>query len=151
MKRATLLFLATVLFACSSGTTAPADAGTAPTDASADAVAEASADAAPVENGCTSFVDRSADAASRKIQWDLSVATIPEHCMRIKAGQTVSWVAGSTAADFDAHPLVIYLSGGGGNPPTVDGSTGNATFAAPGLYGFACGIHPTMRGAILVE
>ncbi len=154
-SRAVLLLVPLVVAACSSGSS-PSDAGTTTPDASEDAAADgassdAGADTGTIENGCTTFTDRTADVASRKIQWDLNVTGIPERCLRVRAGQTVTWVNGAAAADFDAHPLVIYLSGGGGNPPAVDGPTGNATFATPGLYGFACGIHPTMRGAILVK
>lgn len=35
--------------------------------------------------------------------------------------------------------------------PAVDEATGQATFTTPGLFGFACGTHPSMRVAILVE
>ncbi len=119
----------------------------------ADGGADASGtDAAPApENGCTVFTDRTADTASRTLEWDLNIVTAPERCMKIKAGQTVTFGNGADAgADFSSHPLVIYLPKGG-TAPTADQTTGQATFPAPALYGFACGIHPTMRGVILAE
>ena len=118
-------------------TSSPTDAGTT--------------DSAPApENDCVTFVDRTADSASRNIQWDLSVVTAPERCMKIKAGQTVSWVNGTGVANFTDHPLVVYKPGGG-MAPTVDMTTGKGTFPTAALFGFACGIHPQMRGVVLVE
>jgi len=109
-------------------------------------------DAAPApENDCTVFTDRTADTASRTLEWDLNIVTAPERCMKIKAGQTVTFGNGADAgADFSSHPLVIYLPKGG-TAPTADQATGQATFPTAALYGFACGIHPTMRGVILAE
>lgn len=139
------------LVACSSSTTITTPDSGSPTDAASDAPRDVAADTGPVENGCTTFVDRTSDSASRKIQWDLAVTSAPEHCMRVRAGQTVTWIDGTAVADFNLHPIVVYVSGGGSGAPGVDTTTGTATFATPGLYGFACGVHPTMRGAILVE
>ena len=147
-----------VLAACSSSSSSPppdTDSGAvAQSDGGVDAavaVDSSKADAAPApENDCTVFADHTADAAMRSIQWDIFVKGVPERCIKIKAGQVVTWIDGAGVADFNAHPLVIYLPGGGA-APAVDEATGKATFAKAGLFGFACGVHPTMKGAVLVE
>lgn len=145
------------LVACSSSSSSPANVGDGGvvdggTD-SASAADTSTADAAKApENGCTTFQDRTADGASRSIQWDLGLPSLPERCIKVKAGQVVTWVDGTAAADFNTHPLLIYVPPPAmGTAPTVDEATGKATFPTAGLFGFACGIHPTMKGAVLVE
>jgi plastocyanin len=149
------------LVACSSSTSsAPAPAAdsggsTAEDDGSVDASSPtdgAAADGAPApENECTVFTDRTADTASRTLEWDLTIVSAPERCMRIKAGQTVTFGNGADAgANFSEHPLVIYKPKGGA-APMADPTTGQATFPTAALFGFACGVHPQMRGVILVE
>ena len=142
------------LVACSSSSSSPAnvsDGGVVADSASAADTSTADAAKAP-ENGCTTFQDRTADGASRSIQWDLGLPSLPERCIKVKAGQVVTWVDGTAAADFNTHPLLIYVPPPAmGTAPTVDEATGKATFPTAGLFGFACGIHPTMKGAVLVE
>jgi plastocyanin len=148
-----------VLAACSSSSSSPTgtDSGVAaPNDVDASVATDSGAfDAAkPPENDCTVFADRTADAASRSIQWDLGITGIPERCIKIKAGQVVTWVNGAAVADFGSHPLLIYVPPAivdGGTAPAVDEATGKATFPTKGLFGFACGIHPSMRGVVVVE
>ena len=158
---ASALGAACALVACSSsssGSPAPSSAdGGGTTDGGATNDGSGSndatvADASPQpENDCTVFTDRTADTASRTLEWDLTIVTAPERCMRIKAGQTVTFGNGADAgADFNAHPLVIYKPKGGA-APTADTATGQATFPAAALFGFACEVHPQMRGVILVE
>lgn len=148
---------ALALVACSSSsspTTATDSGVVAQGDGGTDSAADTStADAAKApENDCTTFADRTADGASRSIQWDLGVTGIPERCIKIKAGQVVTWVDGTTAADFNTHPLIIYVpQPATGTAPTVDEATGKATFPTAGTFGFACGIHPSMRGVVVVE
>ena len=150
------LALAVVACSSSSSPTTATDGGVALAqgDGGTDSAADTStADAAKApENDCTTFVDRTADGASRSIQWDLGITGIPERCIKIKAGQVVTWVDGTTAADFSTHPLIIYVPPPAtGTAPTVDETTGKATFPTAGTFGFACGIHPIMRGVVVVE
>lgn len=150
MMRTWTLACGLVLAACSGTTTPTPGSDSGATDAKAEAAQpDAASDAGPVENDCTTFTDRTATSATRNITWDLGITSIPERCMKVKAGQSVAWVSGTGPADFGTHPLLIYKPGGG-PAPTIDG-TGAAVFPTAGLYGFACEIHPTMRGAILVE
>lgn len=149
------------LSACSSDSSTPQTPATTPdaggTAESGGGTDSAAADSAmandtgpqPV-NMCTTFVDRTDAAASRKIQWDLAVVGIPERCMKIKAGQVVTWANGTGPADFNTHPLNIANQGAGASP-VVDTATGNATFPAAGVFGFICEVHSQMRGAIVVE
>jgi plastocyanin len=115
------------------GTGGGKDAG----DAGADA-------AASVVNACKTFVDRSAAGGSRTLTWDFAVATAPERCMTVKKGQDVTF-----SGDFVMHPLVA--SGGDKpNPISAPDATGKVTFPNAGTFGFVCGNHPAMTGAIRV-
>lgn len=105
-------------------------------------------------NGCTSFADRSADGASRVVEWNTTLFQREERCMQIKKGQKVTFAAdanGATPGDFTMHPL----SARGGDSPNpvdtaLDQATGEVTFAAAGDFGYVCDIHPAMIGAIKV-
>ena len=76
---------------------------------------------------------------------------LPERCMKIKVGQTVTWSDGASGpADFVSHPLG---ANGGDTPnpvPNVDKATGNVTFTKAGTFGYLCTNHPAMIGAIQV-
>ena len=103
-------------------------------------------------NACTTFEDLSATDAPRAIKWDFDVSTSPLRCMQIKVGQKVRWTAdgANVTADFVTHPLDAQ----GGDTPNpiadVDEASGEVTFPTAGIFGFACGIHPAMTGAIKV-
>jgi hypothetical protein len=58
-------------------------------------------------------------------------------------GQQVRWVG-----SFGTHPL----DGEGGDlpNPVAQHQDGIVTFTVPGTYGFVCGFHPVMRGAVRV-
>ena len=95
-------------------------------------------------NACNTFVDLSAAAANRTLTWDFAIAQAPERCAIVKKGQDVTF-----KGDFAVHPL----NASGGQTPnpisTVD-ATGKVTFTAAGTFGFQCGFHPSMTGAIRV-
>lgn len=95
----------------------------------------------PSLNGCTTYVDRTAEGASREITWGFSVASTPEACMKIKVGQTVTW-----KGDHMLHPL--GAKGGDASNPIKEAQT--ITFPAAGTFGFVCTAHSTMTGAIVV-
>ena len=105
-------------------------------------------------NGCTSFADRSADGASRVVEWNTTLFQREERCMQIKKGQKVTFAAdatGATPGDFTMHPL----SARGGDTPNpvdtaLDEATGVVTFATAGEFGYVCDIHPAMIGVIKV-
>lgn len=128
------------------------DSGATPEDSGATvadtgATNDATADAGTTVQGCgpTAFVDRSDTTASRNITWDFDAGSIPERCMKIKVGQTVTWTG-----NFTTHPLV---GGGGDTPNPIDGAQtagGTATFTNAGTYGYFCDNHAFMKGAILV-
>ena len=105
-------------------------------------------------NGCRNYVDRTADDASRVVQWDVTMFQKEERCMKIKKGQKVTFSmtqSGGAPANFQEHPLAAQ---GGDTPNPVetalDQDTGEVTFAAAGQFGYICGIHPAMTGAVLV-
>lgn len=112
----------------------PAPDASGPSDAGADAVV----------NGCTTFEDKTADAADRTIVWARKVGTT---CWRVKKGQSVTW---NPVETFDAHPL----AGDEATSPIAKQSQGTTPYAvvfpAAGTFGFTCGFHFDMTGAIQV-
>jgi plastocyanin len=95
-------------------------------------------------NNCTAFIDATAAGASRKIVWDLTVASSPTRCMTVGKGQTIAF-----EGDFVMHPLVAS----GGDTPNPFASvpdTGKVTFTATGTFGFICSVHSNMTGVIRV-
>ncbi len=101
-----------------------------------------------VVNGCKDYFDATGDTDTREIVWDLSVSSTEAHCMAVKAGQTVTF-----KGDFGSHPLV---ASGGDSPnafSSFDSATGKITFTEADkdkLYGYVCGNHPSMMGAIYI-
>jgi len=104
----------------------------------------------PTINDCSVYVDRTDAAASRNIQWDIFVNSLPEHCMKIKAGQTVTLVNGAAVADFSAHPVGTNKEPEKSPGPAVDEATGKLVFAAASPFQVNCQIHPQMKVVILV-
>ena len=100
-----------------------------------------------VVQGCaeTAYVDRRAPVADRALDWILSIASEPERCMTITVGQSVVWTG-----NFSVHPLDPQ----GGDTPNPITGTGpdevSVLFTAPGTFGYVCGVHPSMKGAIRV-
>lgn len=137
---------------CSSSTAAtPADAG--PEASSGDAspgsdssTSDAAGGSTQCMNtafaGCTTFEDRTADAADRTVTF-MDFAYTPK-CVRIKAGQSLLF-----KGDFDRHPLVTSCG------PTLafDHRTGTtpASFVLPaaGRYGYYCLDHGNAAGEVM--
>jgi plastocyanin len=65
----------------------------------------------------------------------------------VKTGTTVTW----TNEDSATHTITWA----DGTPPSGSLKKGGApyarTFDAPGTYAYACGIHPSMRGEVVVQ
>lgn len=97
-------------------------------------------------NGCTVYQDQTSDGSPRNLNWDLPLASSPARCMKIKAGQSVTW-----RGLFSFHPLKAQ-GGDAGNPISNGGSgdTHVVAFPATGTFGYVCTSHPSMTGAIFV-
>jgi hypothetical protein len=103
----------------------------------------------PIVDSCEepNYLDRTAPAADREFNWDYSFAGDPERCITIRAGQRVRWVGG-----FSGHPL----DPDEGTTPNPIVSHADETgfveyaFTQPGVYGYRCNYHFSMRGAIQV-
>ena len=65
--------------------------------------------------------------------------------VEVPAGTTVEWVNG----DSVAHSIVAE-DGSFQSPEIASGERFTFTFTEPGTYAYMCGIHPTMRGTIVV-
>ena len=92
-------------------------------------------------NGCSAYVDRTADAAGREITWDFPVSSTPEACLKIKVGQSVTW-----KGDFVLHPLASK----GGDSPSPITNVATTKFEKAGLFGWVCTAHPRMQGVVQV-
>ncbi len=146
MHRFALLgFVALSISACSDDTTtkgSPAVDSGAAVDSGTPATDSGAATVTPL-NGCTAYTDKTAGGAT--ITWDLS-STPPSTCLRVKKGGTVTF-----NGSFTAHPLIP--KGGAAPTPfssTSSGTSATLTFPTVGTFGFVCGIHSTMTGAIHV-
>jgi plastocyanin len=65
--------------------------------------------------------------------------------LEVPVGTTVEWING------DAFPHSIAAEDGSFQSPDIaPGETFTFTFTEPGTYNYLCGIHPTMRGTIVV-
>lgn len=103
-------------------------------------------------NNCRAFADQTADDAAREIVWDfVLVSAQPEsRCLKIKAGQTVTFVGQEGAqADFVTHPRMAK-GGDTPNPFSTAGTTPGVTFESAGTFGYVCGQHGGMTGAVMV-
>jgi hypothetical protein len=101
---------------------------------------------AQVVQGCqpTQYLDRTAPGADRDLLWDFSIATDPERCLQVQAGQSVKW----NSNDFEFHPLDPQ---GGDTPnPIANHQNGLVVFPSTGIFGYVCGAHSSMKGAIKV-
>jgi hypothetical protein len=135
------------------GTDLGSDAGTdGGSDAGTDTGTDLGADSAPVAkliNGCTtyeSYVDRTADGASRVLSWVVGIAGNPAKCMKVKVGQMVV-----LNGDFAAHPLVPDE----GDVPTQIPAKNSGTDliivpTIPGTFGYISSNESTMTGALYV-
>ncbi len=146
------LLVSTALIACEDEAT-PAPPETSASDAGTTNGADASKaeDAAPAVqdsgttavNGCTSFVDRTADGDARELTWDFSIENAPGRCLKVRVGQTVVW-----NGDLTTHPLNVD----GLTPGDLKLGAGSASavFTKAGTFGYVCIKHPSMKGAVLV-
>lgn len=124
------------------------DAKAKPSDAGAEA--EASAD--DLIQGCATFADHTTeDGGVLNLLWDQSIAVSDDRCSTIKVGQTVIFGNGiGGPGDFVQHPLIAY-EGDTPNPiENLNYQTGAVVFPAAGTFGYDCGTHPAMKGAIKV-
>lgn len=97
--------------------------------------------AAPAEPaGGTVAMQKTAESAEVRIT---DMAFQPASIV-IKAGGTVSW----TNEDSVAHTVKFAESE---SEQIGKGGTFSMTFATPGSYEYACGIHPSMKGVVVVE
>lgn len=93
--------------------------------------------------GCEQFVKRTDPNADRQLSWGFSISLDPERCMEVAVGQQVTWVG-----SFGTHPL--DAEEGDVPNPIAQHQDGVATFNTPGTFGYVCGFHPVMKGAVRV-
>ncbi len=67
--------------------------------------------------------------------------------LTVKVGTTVTW----TNKDTSTHTVVWDDGSQGSGSLTNGGAPYARTFDTPGTFAYACGIHPSMKGTIVVE
>jgi plastocyanin len=130
--------------------TATTDTGTATDAPATDAPADAPSDtpAALVVNGCADadYIDATMSGGMRKLDpWD---TTSGKKCVKIKKGQSFTW---TPTGGFTVHPLQPK----DGTTPTpitatATGASKTIDFNNEGTFGYVCGVHASMTGAIRV-
>lgn len=119
------------------GGSEPHDAGHEVVDSGA--ANDDASEAGPALNGCVQYVDRTSGGDVQTMPWDYDIAFSPERCMKVRVGQTVTFVG-----DFEDHPLAPH---GGDTPSPISEQT---LFEQAGVFGFFCTSHPSMIGVIWV-
>ena len=103
------------------------------------------ADAGPV-NGCETYEDLTAEESDRTIVW---IRSVGRKCLQIRKGQKLTWDPQET---FEAHPLRAL--GGTSDSPIAEQKAGTQKYAPAfdrvGTFGFICGFHFDMTGAVRV-
>ncbi len=66
--------------------------------------------------------------------------------LTVSAGATVTW----TNADSTNHS-VAWNDGTAGSDSLATGASYSRTFDTPGTFAYACGIHPSMTGTVVVQ
>ena len=97
-------------------------------------------------NGCTTYKDQTAGGGAITFPMVGAPMQYSPACVHIKAGQSVTWTGA-----FASHPL--QPEGGAVPNPVTSVQTGMTTtilFPTAGVYGYGCGIHGSMIGAIQV-
>ncbi len=99
----------------------------------------------PLLNGCSSYVDATAEDADRTLNWTYGVEEDARRCLKIRLGQTVTF-----DGSVSAHPIEAL---GGTTPNPFAGALSTSTsftFDAAGGFGFVCIFHEEMEGVIWV-
>jgi plastocyanin len=149
--RAALVPIVVVFIGCSSSSSSPSgttDGGGADSGG-ADSAVDSGGGMTVQGCGPSDYTDATPAAAMRTISFptDATPMQFNPHCLKIKAGQSVTW-----NGSFTNHPLEA-MGGDMGNPitPTGMGTTVTFAFATAGTFGFDCANHPSiMKGAIQV-
>lgn len=99
----------------------------------------------PLLNGCSSYVDATADDADRTLAWGYDIENDPRRCLKVRVGQVVTF-----DGNVSRHPIDAL---GGARPNPFAGSLSSATsftFDQTGGFGFVCTYHEEMLGVIWV-
>jgi len=67
--------------------------------------------------------------------------------LTVKVGTTVTW----TNTDSATHTVTWADGSPASGSLTVGGTAYTRTFDSPGTFAYACGIHPAMKGTVVVE
>ena len=133
------------------GTSAPATPGpsTSSSGSSAAPTSAAPTSAAPTSAAPTSAAPTSADAGTVAQGTAVGIEDFEfqPDSLEVRAGRTVTW----TNADRALHTVTpTGVPSFDGSDEIVQGATFSATFSEPGTYAYACAIHPTMTGQVVV-
>jgi plastocyanin len=124
---AAIAMAAAFAFAACGGGASPTPAGSAATTSPASSAATTS----PAADGAVAIAGFAFDPPS----------------LTVKVGSSVTW----TNEDAAAHTVAWSDGTPGSGTLTKGGDPYARTFDQPGTFAYACGIHPSMKGTIVVE
>ncbi len=143
MLRQTVLATFATLFVCMAAPSCGGESST-PSTAADTGTTDSGSSTFKVVKTCTTeamYIDATGDASKAKVTpWDTSLGS--KGCIKIKKGTAVTWNPAPSAN----HPLEP-AGGDSGNPIT---NTATVTFSEVGTFGFQCGNHSEMQGAVWV-
>jgi plastocyanin len=88
----------------------------------------------------------SALAGGRNVTVSIKGGKFNPAAVTIKAGDTVTWVNG------DDKDHTVQAADGSFNSGNIEkGGSYSFTFKKAGRYGYSCGLHPRMRGTVVVQ
>jgi plastocyanin len=91
---------------------------------------------------CVTFTDATAAGASREIQFPNASETYAPDCLRIQAGQTVTF-----SGAFGSHPLQQECGPAAGVLQASSGNGAAFQLTVPGTYGYYCTQHGSPSGS----
>lgn len=97
--------------------------------------------------GCTTFVDATAASANRTIVYR-DFAYDPA-CLRVQAGQSVTFEGATATDNFLRHPLVQSCGPQADVLVAKQGKTATLTLTTAGLYGYYCLDHGNAVGQVM--
>ncbi len=138
--------LALLALATAAGLVVAACGGAAPASAPATAAPSAPT-AAPASAPATAAPSAPATPAGPGAAVTIAGFAFDPAILKVKVGSTVTW----SNADSAAHTVVWDDGTPGSDRLATGGAAYRRTFDTPGTFAYACGIHPSMKGTVVVE
>jgi len=93
---------------------------------------------------CDEGIDQTNDQPGAKEVWMQNIAFVPQQ-KTIVVGTTLTWI------NKDAEAHTVTSNSGLFDAEVEGGGSFSFTFNDVGIFGYACSIHPNMKGTIVVN